>query len=437
MVDVMPGSAGKPPPDPKQFFAEERACIDASCRLPVIVWFLTAVFWLLLGSLLAMLTSIRIHNPDWLWPGIRTLAFGHIRPAHLSCVALGWSFSAAIGVSIWQMCRLSRAQMIYPKMLVVAAVIWNIAMIVGIGGLLAGYSESVEWLEMPRVVAPFFTTALAIVAAWTVAVFRQRREKHVYVTQWYLLAAMIWMPWLYTTAVLLIFGIDVAIFGFHLYMPPATGVLQATTNWWFAHNVLGLWLTPVAVGTAYYIIPKVLGRPVYSYYLSVIGFWALALFYSWAGMHHLIGGPIPAWMASASVVGSMMMLIPVLAVALNHHMTLRGHFHHLRYSPSLRFVVFGAIAYTCVSVQGSFESLKYFSEVAHFTHYTVGHAHLGAYGFFTMIMFGAIYYILPRVTGWEWASSAHDSLAFLADLNWHCSLLHKSDDWRLVSGTGE
>jgi cytochrome c oxidase cbb3-type subunit 1 len=121
-------------------------------------------------------------------------------------------------------------------------------------------------------------------------------------------------------------------------------------------------------------------------------------------MHHLIGGPIPGWLASASTVGSMMMIIPVLAVAINHHMTMRGHFHRLRYSPALRFTVFGAIAYTLVSLQGSFEALKDFSEVAHFTHYTVAHAHLGAYGFSTMILFGLFYYMVPRLTGREWAS---------------------------------
>ena len=175
-------------------------------------------------------------------------------------------------------------------------------------------------------------------------------------------------------------------------------------NWWFGHNVLGLWFTPVAVGTAYYLIPKIIGRPIHSYYLSIIGFWSLALFYSWAGMHHLIGGPIPGWLASASTVGSMMMFIPVLAVAINHHMTLRGQFHRLRYSPALRFTVFGAISYTLVSFQGSLMALKDVSETVHFTHYIVAHAHLGVYAFVTMIYFGLFYYMIPRLTGREWAS---------------------------------
>jgi cytochrome c oxidase cbb3-type subunit 1 len=281
----------------------------------------------------------------------------------------------------------------YPKLLYLSCTLWNIGLVLAVLGILFGEGQSVEWLDPPRYVAPFIVAALGIVSAWTVAVFRRRREPHVYVSQWYILAAVFWFPWIYLVA------------NFMIFWSPATGVVQPIVNWWFGHNVLGLWFTPVAVGTAYYLIPKIIGRPIHSYYLSITGFWALALFYAWAGMHHLIGGPIPAWLVTASVVGSMMMFIPVIAVAINHHMTMIGHFHRLKYSPALRFTVFGAIAYTAVSFQGSIEALKDFSEVAHFTHYTVAHAHLGAYGFVTMIFFGLYYYMVPRLTGREWASS--------------------------------
>ncbi|QVL33256.1 cbb3-type cytochrome c oxidase subunit I [Telmatocola sphagniphila] len=381
----------------KARFAEERRLIDESCRGPVLLFLGSALIWLVIGSLLGLTASIKMHA-TWFLSETSWLTFGRVRPAHLNMVGIGWGFGVGMGVSIWLMCRLSRVQLIYPKILYISVVLYNIAVGTALVGILAGYSAGVEWLEAPQVIGPLITISLGLVAAWTIATFRNRREKHVYVTQWYIFGAMFWMPWLYTVAQLVIFGIPGV-------MDPAQGVVQAACNWWFAHNVLGLWLTPIGVGSAYYIIPKVIGRPVYSYYLSIIGFWALALFYSWAGMHHLIGGPIPAWMVSASVVGSMMMFIPVMAVGLNHHMTMWGHFDQLRYSPSLRFVVFGAISYTAVSLQGSIEALRDFSEVAHFTHYTVGHAHLGAYGFYTMIMFGTMYYIVPRLTGWEWGSS--------------------------------
>lgn len=371
--------------------AAERASIDASCRGPVLFFAATAVFWLLVGSALALLASTKLHTPYFL-TGTAELTFGRVRMAHLQAVGIGWASLATVAACLWQMCRLARTEVLYPKILYAAGVLWNVGVFLAVFGILFGGGQSVEWLDAPPTAAPFFVAGLGIVAAWVVAVFRNRREKHVYVTQWYILAAVFWFPWLYTIAVFMIFW------------SPATGVVQPIVNWWFGHNTLGLWFTPVAVGTAYYLIPKIIGRPIHSYYLSITGFWALALFYAWAGMHHLIGGPIPAWLSTASTVGSMMMFIPVIAVAINHHMTMLGHFHRLKYSPALRFTVFGAIAYTLVSAQGAIEALKDFNVVTHFTHYTVAHAHLGAYGFVTMIYFGLFYYMVPRLTGREWAS---------------------------------
>ncbi|MBP3959263.1 cbb3-type cytochrome c oxidase subunit I [Gemmata sp. G18] len=383
-------------PEPRQYdrakSAEERAAIDASCRGPVLLFASSAVLWLLVGSALALLASIKLHSPYFL-TGSAELTFGRARMAHLQSVGIGWSSLAAVAACLWLMCRLSRAELIYPKMLYLAGALWNVGVFLAVFGILFGDGQSVEWLDAPPYAPPFFVAALGLVSAWTVATFRRRRELHVYVTQWYILGAVFWFPWLYLVAQFVIFWM------------PVPGVVQPIVNWWFGHNVLGLWFTPVAVGTAYYLIPKIIGRPVHSYYLSIIGFWALALFYSWAGMHHLIGGPIPAWLATASTVGSMMMFIPVIAVAINHHMTMLGHFQRLRYSPALRFTVFGSISYTVVSFQGSLMALKDFSETAHFTHYIVAHAHLGAYAFVTMIFFGLFYYMVPRLTGREWPSS--------------------------------
>ena len=389
-------------PAQRERAARERRAIDASCRVPVLYLATSAAAWLLVGTVLALLASVKLHSPYFL-TNTPELTFGRVRMAHLQAVGIGWSALMVMAAAVWLMCRLSRVEAVYPKVLLLAGTLWNVGMVLDVGGILFGDGQSVEWLDAPPYAPPFFVAGVGLVSAWTVAAFRRRRERHVYVSQWYILAAMFWLPWLYTVAVLMIFWM------------PATGVIQPVVNWWFGHNYLGLWMTPVAVGTAYYIIPKVIGRPVHSYYLSIIGFWSLALFYSWAGMHHLIGGPIPAWLSTASTVGSMMMFIPVIAVAINHHMTMLGSFHRLKYSPALRFTVFGAITYTAVSFQGSIEALKDFSEVAHFTHYTVAHAHLGAYGFFTMTMFGLFYYMVPRLTGREWFSPGLIRMHFWCD----------------------
>lgn len=381
-----------PKNNPDTLSALERARIDASTRLPVLVFFGSAVFWLVFGSVLGVLAAFKMSYPELL-DGAAWLTWGRVRPAHLNAVIYGWASASGIGVGIWLMARLCRTELRNQSLLISAGLIWNLGVLIGVLALLAGGSRSIEWLEFPGYVTPILFVAYTLIGVWVIIMFRDRKPGHVYVSQWYLLAAFLWFPWLYATANML------------LIWDPIQGSAQGAVNWWYAHNVLGLWFTPIGLASAYYMIPKVIGRPIHSYYLSILGFWSLALFYSWNGMHHLIGGPFPAWMISASVVASVMMFIPVLTVAINHHMTMRGHFDVLKWSPTLRFTVFGAMMYTLVSFQGSLMAIPSLNVLTHFTDYTIGHAHLGLYAFFTMIMFGAMYYIVPRLVGWEWPSA--------------------------------
>lgn len=373
--------------------------VDTSMRIPAVFFLVSSVFWLLAGTLLAIVAAIKATNPDFL-AATEWLTFGRVRSAHLNAMIYGWGNNVIFAVAPWMMGRLSRSRIRHTNILLIAGVFWNIAVTIGIVGILKGDMVAVEWLEMPAYITPLVAISYALVGAWLIVAFRWRQSQHVYVTQWYLLAAFFWLPWLYTIAQIM------------LVFEPATGVVQSLTNWWFAHNVLGLWLTPVGLGAAYYLIPKVLGRPIHSYYLSVVGFWSLALFYNWAGVHHLIGGPVPAWVISAGTVASVMMVIPVIVTAINHHLTVVGLHKPGWASPTIRFVVFGAINYTVVSLFGSAMALRSVNEVTHFTHFTVGHAHHGVYAFFTMIMFGAVYYMLPRILGREWPS------AFLIKTHW-------------------
>jgi cytochrome c oxidase cbb3-type subunit 1 len=373
--------------------------VDASMRAPAMLFLVSAVLWLMLGTLFAIIAAIKATNPDFLGEA-EWLTFGRVRTAHLNAMIYGWGNNVIFAVAPWIMGRLCRTRIRHTSILLVAGVFWNIAITIGIIGILKGDMIAVEWLEMPAYVTPMVAIAYALVGVWVIIAFRWRQSGHVYVSQWYLLAAFFWLPWLYTVAQIM------------LVFEPATGVVQSLTNWWFAHNVLGLWLTPVALAAIYYLIPKVLGRPIHSYYLSVVGFWALALFYNWAGVHHLIGGPVPAWVISAGTVASVMMVIPVVVVAINHHLTVVGLHKEGWASPTIRFVVFGAINYTAVSLIGSTMALRSVNEVTHFTHFTVGHAHHGVYAFFTMVMFGAVYYMLPRLLFREWPN------AFLIKVHW-------------------
>lgn len=359
---------------------------DLSSRGPVLAFLRGAIFWLLVGSLLGLVASLKLTFPDWL-SSSAVLTFGRVRPLHLNIVAYGWGSMAGVGAALWLVPRLAKRALVAPRVAIVGAWLWNLGMVLGVLAVALGWTDGVEWLEFPWPIDTLFVLGGGLAGFPVIATLLTSKVRHIYVSGWYLGAAFLWFPILFVVAnaPYLHFGVE-----------------HATINWWFAHNVLGLWLTPIGLACAYYFIPKVLGRPVHSYGLSLVGFWSLALFYSQVGMHHLIGGPVPTWLVTVSIVHSLMMFVPVVTTAINHHWTMIGRFHELRRSPTLRFVVLGAMMYTLTSLEGSFESLRAVNRVTHFTHFTVAHAHFGMYGFVSFELFGAIYFLLPRLVEREW-----------------------------------
>lgn len=363
-----------------------RDAADRSTRDVVRLFFVSGTAWLVLGSILGLTASLKMTFPDWL-TGQAWLTFGRIRPMHLNAVIYGWASMAGIGTVLWLLPRLLRSPLKAQIVAIFGGWLWNAGVAIGLVSIAVGWTDGLEWLEFPWPVDAFFVIGGALVAVPLFVTVRYRRVSSLYVSVWYIAAALVWFPVLFLVA----------------NQPYVHfGVEHAVVNWWYAHNVLGLWLTPLGLAAAYYFIPKVLGKPIYSYSLSLIGFWALALFYSQAGIHHLIGGPVPTWLVTLSIVQSVMMVIPVIAVAVNHHVTMVGNFSALKHSPTLRFVVTGAIMYTGVSLQGSLHAVREVNQVTHFTHFTVGHAHMGVYAFYSFIIFGAAYFLLPRVFGRDW-----------------------------------
>ncbi|WP_332877652.1 cbb3-type cytochrome c oxidase subunit I [Massilia sp. S19_KUP03_FR1] len=364
----------------------ERVEADRSSAFVVFLLLSCAVIWLIVASLAGLTSSIKLHQPDFLvqqaW-----LTFGRLRTIHLNAVAYGWAPMAALGIAIWLLPRLLKTRLVGGRVAIVGCMLWTAGLIAGLGCIAVGLSDGMEWLEIPWQVDILLVAGGALVGVPLVYTLQARKVDHLYVSIWYMGAALFWFPILFLIANL-----------------PAVhvGVEQATMNWWFGHNVLGLFYTPMALASVYYFLPKIIGRPIQSYNLSLLGFWTLAFFYGQVGGHHLIGGPVPGWLITLSIVQSVMMLVPVIAFSINQHMTMRGHFGKLVYSPTLRFIVLGGMMYTLSSIQGTVEALRSVNTITHFTHFTVAHAHLGVYGFFTMVMFGAIYFVMPRVMSWEW-----------------------------------
>src|SRR5438477_9225102 len=379
----------------------ERARIDASTRVPVLIFYASAMVWLLVGTLLAGFVSFKLHQPDWL-SDVSYLTWGRLRPVHMNVMVYGWASMAAMGTAIWLMARLCRTTLRHPLLIVTGIWFWNIGVLIGVIGILMGYSTGYQWLEFPPYAALVLFVAYAMIISWAGLMFRFRRGEQIYITQWYLLGAFLWFPWLYAAAQAMLFVV------------PVQGVMQAAVGWWYANNLLFLWLGAIALGAAYYMIPKVIGRPVYSYHLATIGFWTYALFSSWTGMQRLVDGPFPARMVTASIAATILTLIPVATVGLNHHMTMQGYFPLMRYSPTLRFTVFGAMSYTVFSLVGVVISLRSVAGYVNFTEANIAYSHLGLYSFFTQGTFGSVYYIVPRLIGREWRYGSLIKLHFWA-----------------------
>jgi cytochrome c oxidase cbb3-type subunit I len=379
----------------------ERALIDASTRLPVMVFYASAIAWLLVSTFFGILTTIKLFWPD-LFSNVAFLTWGRIEPVHWDSLIYGWGCMAGMGTAIWLMARLCRTTLRHPLVLIAGAAFWNLGVLMGLLGVLGGANTGYEWLEFPGFSALTLFVSYLFILTWGLVMFRYRRRGHIYITQWYLLGAFLWFPWLYASAQVM------------LFILPVEGVMKAAVNWWFANNLLFLWFGSIGLGTAYYMIPKVIGRPVHSYYLAAIGFWSFALFSSWTGMMRQIDGPFPAWMITASIAAMILTIIPVATVGLNHHMTMRDHFPLMRYSPTLRFTVFGAIAYTAFSIVGVIISLRSMARIVSFSEATVGWTYMGLYAFFTMVIFGSMYYIVPRLVGREWRYASLIKLHFWA-----------------------
>lgn len=364
----------------------ERLEADRSTSFVTFVFLSCAIVWLIFASSAGLISSIKLHSPDFL-TSQAWLTFGRLRTLHLNSVAYGWAPMSAFGIAMFVIPRVLKTPLMGARFALLGCVLWNAGLIAGLGSIAVGITDGLEWLEVPWQVSILIAAGGALIGLPLVFTLQNRRVQHLYVSVWYMGAALFWFPVLYFVA---------KFPGVHF------GVEQATMNWWFGHSVLGLFYTPIALASIYYFLPKIIGRPIQSYNLSLLGFWALAFFYGQIGGHHLIGGPVPTWMVTLSIVQSIMMIVPVLAFSVNQHLTMQGHFKTLIYSPTLRFIVLGGMMYTLSSFQGSLEALRGINTVVHFTHFTVAHAHLGLYGFFSLVMFGSIYFAMPRVMNWEW-----------------------------------
>ncbi len=368
------------------------ASIDASLKTPVFLFAASAAAWLLLGAVMSVISSVKLHAPGFLGD-IEWLTYGRTRGMESAALLYGWGFNAAFALALWLLARLSRSLLPQPVLLAMAAFFWNVGVAVGVGGILLGDGTSLEGLDMPAYAGPVLFVAYVFIGIWALQVYQSGRVEQVYISQWYLLAALFWFPWIFSLAQIM------------LFIDPVRGTVQTIVHTWFAQGLNFLWFLPIALGAIYYFLPKLLGRPIKRYYISVYGFWMLALFGGWAGLGRLTGSPVPAWVVSAGVGGALMLAVTWAVLAINLVPTVFGGGGSPHHAPGLlRFFVVSIIALFVWAASTIVLSLRSVAEITQFTLVLPAQSQLFFFGVFSLAALGGLYYLLPRVLEVEWSS---------------------------------
>ncbi|MBB4019410.1 MULTISPECIES: cytochrome-c oxidase, cbb3-type subunit I [Chelatococcus] len=325
-------------------------------------------------------------------------SFGRLRPVHTSGVIFGFGGNALIATSFHVLQRTSRARLpdqFSPWFVLVG---YNLFCLIAASGYLLGITQSKEYAE------PEWYADLWLVVVWVVyfsiylRTLMRRQEPHIYVANWY------YMAFILVVAILhIVNNLAVPIsFGSAKSYSAFSGVQDAMTQWWYGHNAVAFFLTAGFLGMMYYYLPKRAGRPVFSYRMSILGFWGITFMYMWAGSHHLHYTALPQWVQTLGMTFSIMLIVPSWMAAANALLTLNGAWHKVRDDATLRFMMLAAVFYGLSTFEGSFMSIRAVNSLSHYTDWTVGHVHAGALGWVALITFGSIYAVVP----WVWKRPA-------------------------------
>ncbi|RMH45530.1 MAG: cytochrome-c oxidase, cbb3-type subunit I [Alphaproteobacteria bacterium] len=379
--------------------------LDGVIRAGVIATAFWGVVGFAVGTFIAFQLAFPELNFEW---AQGYLNFGKLRPLHTSAVIFAFGGNALIASSFYVVQRTSAARLWGGN----AAwfVFWGYQLVIVLAatGYLLGATQSKEYAEPEWYVDWWLTAVWVVYLAVFFGTILKRKERHIYVANWFYLSFII------TIAMLHVFNnlaVPVSIFGSKSVQVFA-GVQDAMTQWWYGHNAVGFFLTAGFLGMMYYFVPKQAERPVYSYKLSIIHFWALIFLYIWAGPHHLHYTALPDWAQTLGMVFSVMLWMPSWGGMINGLMTLSGAWDKLRTDPIIRMMVISVAFYGMSTFEGPMMSIRAVNSLSHYTDWTIGHVHSGALGWNGMITFGMLYFLTPRL--WN-----RERLYSTTLVNWH------------------
>ncbi|MBL3527586.1 MAG: cytochrome-c oxidase, cbb3-type subunit I [gamma proteobacterium endosymbiont of Lamellibrachia anaximandri] len=366
------------------------AAAEQKYNLGIVRWFtVMAVVYLVVGTLVGTYVASELAWP-FLNFDIPYLTFGRLRPLHTNAVIFAFGGCALMATSFYSVQRTCGVRLWSDKLAWFVFIGWNLIIVSAVITLPLGINQAKEYAELE------WPIDLAIAVVWLVYMFNfimtlaTRKSSHIYVSNWFFLGMMVMITYLHVVNSL---AIPVDLFkSYSLF----SGVQDAMIQWWWGHNAVGFYLTAGFLGIMYYFVPKQAGRPVYSYRLSVIHFWALMFGYVWLGAHHLQYTALPDWTGSLGAAVSIAMIIPSWGGAVNGMMTLSGAWDKLRTDYVLRFLIMSLAFYAMSTFEGPIMSIKTVNALSHYTDWTVGHVHSGALGWVAMVAIGAIYHMMTR-----------------------------------------
>lgn len=356
--------------------------------VPVLALFAGAACWLVVAAVLALIASLKFHLPSFL-ASCPAMTYGRVHAAHFSVLAYGFAAPAAIGVTLWLLAKTGQTRLALPGGAFIATLLWNLGVLVGVGSILAGGATGFELFDFSQAGSTMLLLAYLVLALAGGLTFANRTERGNDAVQWFLLAALLWFPWIYTTAAGL------------LGCAPVRGVAQAAIAWWFANNFTFVWMGLIGIGTLFYFAAQFAGRPLHSRQLALFAFWVLVLFGSWAGIPD--SAPLPAWLPALSAMGAFLSLVVMLAVAINLKKTV-GQCLTRRPEPAAKFLGVGALALNFFILVRAVTSFTCISQITDLTWVGPALTQLWLYGFMMMVLSGAIYYIVPQLAGKEFCS---------------------------------
>ena len=352
------------------------------------------VVWGIVGMLVGVIIAAQLYWPT-LGEGIPWLGYGRLRPLHTNAVIFAFGGCALIATSLHVVQRTCHVRLISDRLAAFVFWGWQLVIVAAAISLPLGWTQGKEYAELEWPIDILIAAVWVAYAVLFIGTIAKRRVKHIYVATWFYASFILAIALLH-----IVNNISIPA-GLTKSYPVYSGAVDAMVQWWYGHNAVGFFLTAGFLGMMYYFVPKQAGRPVYSYRLSIVHFWALIAVYMWAGPHHLQYTALPDWAQSLGMVFSLILLAPSWGGAINGVLTLSGVWHKLRTDPILKFLIVAVSFYMIATFEGPMMSIKTVNSLSHYTDWTVGHVHAGALGWVAMISIGSIYALMPKLLGRE------------------------------------